>query len=99
MNGETIALLAILLVAVENSGTAAIAKKGLTEIPPLSLAFLRFVVASIFVLPVFLHKKGHQLSQMREIFPISFFASILENSSHLVLFLVVFLPSLEHILW
>jgi O-acetylserine/cysteine efflux transporter len=76
MNGRTLALIAILVIAVENSFVSAIAKKGLMEIPPLSLSALRFFVASLCVLPFFLQKKNMKFAHAKEITPISLFASI-----------------------
>lgn len=76
MSGRQVALLAILLVAVENSFVAAIVKKGLEEIPPLSFASLRFFIATLCILPIFFHKKGHKFSNMREITPISLLATV-----------------------
>lgn len=76
MSPRKIALIAVVLGALLNGASAAFTKKGVGEIPPLSFAFLRMVVASLVVLPFFLKQKGHSLVVMREITPISFFATI-----------------------
>ncbi|MEK7570639.1 MAG: DMT family transporter [Patescibacteria group bacterium] len=76
MNTRTLALLAILIFAIENSFIAAIAKKGLLEIPPLSLVALRFFIASLFIAPFFFDKKRRTPAHVKEITPISLFAVI-----------------------
>lgn len=46
--------LLILLAAILGSGAAVFGKVALREIPPLSFTFLRFLIASLFVLPFFI---------------------------------------------
>lgn len=76
MSGRKIAILAVVIGALISGAAAAISKKGLVEIPPLSLVALRFWVAALCVLPFFIHKRGHKLPQMRVLTPISLFATL-----------------------
>jgi len=76
MNSKTIALLAVLLVGVLNSATAGITKKGLEEIPPFSFAFFRFFIAFLCISPFFVRNNGYKPSMLKEIAPISLFATI-----------------------
>ncbi len=57
MSNKEKAFIAILLVTLIGAGTPPITKIGLFEIPPLTFAFVRFALASIFILPFFLIKK------------------------------------------
>src|SRR3989344_3279679 len=57
MNDKQKALTAVLLIILIGAGTPPITKIGLFEIPPLSFAFIRFVLASFLILPFFLIKK------------------------------------------
>jgi len=53
MSSRKIAFIAVLVGALLTSSAAAITKKGLEEIPPMTLASLRFFVASLCILPFF----------------------------------------------
>lgn len=75
MSDKKIAILAVFGAAILSSAAAAISKKGLEEIPPFSLTFFRLFVASICVLPFFLHLKRHKISKIRELVPVSLFAT------------------------
>lgn len=75
MNSNKLALIAVFVAAILGSATAGIAKKGLEEIPPYSYTFLRFAVASLFVLPFLLNNRGKQLLHVRALTPISLFAT------------------------
>ncbi len=75
MSGRKIALIALIFAVLLGSGTAGITKKGLMEIPPYSFTFFRFFIASLFVLPFFLHSKGHKTSNLKELIPTSLFAT------------------------
>ena len=57
MNDKQKAFTAVLLIILIGAGTPPITKIGLFEIPPLSFAFIRFVLASFLILPFFLIKK------------------------------------------
>lgn len=76
MNSRKIALIAMIVSGILGSATAGVAKKGLIEIPPYSFTFFRFFVAALCVLPFFLKTKGHKSSNLRELIPVSFFATI-----------------------
>jgi|SRR6185369_2082215 len=76
MNKRTLALLAVLVSGILGSAVAGITKKALGEIPPYSFTFLRFAVAAICILPFFFYSNGHKISKMRELTPISLFATI-----------------------
>ena len=54
MTNQTKALLAVLGAAVFGSGSVIYSKIGLKEIPPFSFMFLRFLIASLFILPFYL---------------------------------------------
>lgn len=57
MSNKQKAFATILLITLIGAGTPPIIKIGLFEIPPLSFAFVRFALASLFILPFFLSKK------------------------------------------
>jgi drug/metabolite transporter (DMT)-like permease len=76
MSDKKFAIIAIVVTAILGSAVAGITKKGLEEIPPYSFTFLRFLIATFCVLPFFLRMKGHSVSKMRDIAPISLFATI-----------------------
>ncbi|MBI2641298.1 EamA family transporter, partial [Candidatus Roizmanbacteria bacterium] len=57
MDGKTKAILIILLASVVTGATTTVSKFGLLEIPPFTFSFLRFLIASIIVLPFFLNVK------------------------------------------
>jgi len=76
MSPRKIAFFAVVIGALLNGASAAFTKKGVTEIPPLTFAMLRLTVASLVILPFFLKQKGHALAPMREITPISLFATL-----------------------
>lgn len=76
MSSRKIAFIAVIFGAFLNGAAAALTKKGVTEIPPLSFAMLRLTIASLVILPFFLKQNGYALSNMREITPVSLFASL-----------------------
>jgi drug/metabolite transporter (DMT)-like permease len=76
MSDRKIAILSVIAAAILGGAVAGITKRGLYEIPPYSFTFLRFVIASICILPFFLHIKGHKTSKIRDLTPISLFATI-----------------------
>lgn len=57
MNDKQKAILSILLLSILSGSTAAVIKIGLVSIPPLSFAFLRFLIAGVIILPFLLKKK------------------------------------------
>lgn len=54
MSSQTKALLAIITAATLGSGSVIYAKIGLREIPPFTFMFLRFLIASLLILPFYL---------------------------------------------
>lgn len=76
MSDSKIAIIAVIVAGILGSAVAGIAKKGLIEIPPYSYTFLRFFVASLCILPFFVHQKGHKSAKMRELIPTSLFATV-----------------------
>lgn len=55
---------------------AAVTKVGLSQIPPLSFAFIRFLLASIIVAPFIWKKKSYLIRDLRTLGPLSLFATI-----------------------
>lgn len=76
MSDKKIAIVAIVIGAFINSTSPGMTKVGLFEIPPLTFAFLRFVIASLCILPFFIYKKGHKFSTIRDLVPLSLLATI-----------------------
>lgn len=54
MSSQTKALLAIITAATLGSGSVIFAKLGLREVPPFTFMFLRFLIASLLILPFYL---------------------------------------------
>lgn len=75
MSDRQKALLGIFFGSMFTGAVAAVTKIGLTEIPPLSFAFLRFLVASIFLLPLFIRKSRSILKDLMALVPLSLFAT------------------------
>lgn len=76
VDNHTKALIAILLAVVAGGGNAALTKIAVREIPPFSLTFLRWLIALIFVLPLFLREKPKIDKNFWRAFGISTFATI-----------------------
>lgn len=57
MPSKTKALLAIITAAIAGGGIAVFGKIGLKTIPPFTFTFLRFLIASLFLLPILLKEK------------------------------------------
>lgn len=57
MSIKSKAILMIILFSVIGGATAPITKIGLLKIPPFTFSFLRFFIASLFILPLFLKEK------------------------------------------
>lgn len=74
MNDRRKALISIILVAVIGGATSPITKIGLSEMSPFSFAFIRFLIASILVLPFFIARNNFK--NFIEQVPLSLFASI-----------------------
>lgn len=69
------ALLSILLYCLLGGAIAAVSKIGLREIPPLSFAFIRFLLASLCIAPFFLTRHKHLFRQIKLLIPISLLAT------------------------
>lgn len=74
MSDKQKATLFILLVSILGGATQAITKIGLFTIPPLSFAFIRFLIAGLIIAP-FLFKKKF-LNPLKELLPFSLLASL-----------------------
>ncbi|MBI4009529.1 DMT family transporter [Candidatus Roizmanbacteria bacterium] len=57
MSDKTKAIIAILIASLISGGASAFTKIGLIKIPPFTFSFLRFLIASIAILPIFLKSK------------------------------------------
>ena len=74
MNDKQKAIVLILLVAVLGGATSTITKIGLAGIPPLSFAFIRFLIAGVVVLPFLL--KTNFLKDLKQLIPFSLLGTI-----------------------
>lgn len=75
MSDRQKAIVGIFLGSLFTGAVAAVTKVGLEEIPPLSFAFLRFLVASILLLPLFIRKSSNILKDLTALAPPSIFAT------------------------
>jgi len=76
MSDRQKAFLSIFLGTILGGATATVTKIGIIEFPPLSFAFIRFLLASILILPFFLKLKKHRLKDFSSLIPVSLFASV-----------------------
>lgn len=76
MSNRQKAFLSIVAFSLLSGAMAAVTKVGLSHIPPLSFAFIRFLLASCIVAPFIWKKRSHLLKDMRTLGPISFFATV-----------------------
>lgn len=74
MNDKQKAIIFILLVSILGGATQAITKIGLVSIPPLSFAFIRFLIAGIVISPLLLKKNF--LRVLWQLTPFSLLATI-----------------------
>lgn len=74
MNDKQKAIIFILLVSILGGATQAITKIGLVNIPPLSFAFIRFLIAGIVISPLLLKKNF--LRVLWQLTPFSLLATI-----------------------
>ena len=70
------AFLSILIGSILGGAMGAITKVGLLEIPPLSFAFLRFLLAAIIITPLILKKKRKIVKDFIAIAPLSVLAAV-----------------------
>ncbi|OGK18646.1 hypothetical protein A3G67_02190 [Candidatus Roizmanbacteria bacterium RIFCSPLOWO2_12_FULL_40_12] len=76
LDDHTKALIAVLLAVVAGGGNAVFTKIALREIPPFSSIFLRWFIAFLFVLPLFLREKPKIDKDFGYAFAVSTFATI-----------------------
>lgn len=69
------AFVSVILGTLLTAAIAAVTKKGIHEIPPLSFAFVRFCIASLCVLPFFLKRKKTFIAEIRTVAPVTLFAT------------------------
>lgn len=74
MSDKQKAIIFILLASVLGGATQTVAKIGLTSFPPLSFAFIRFLIAGIVVFPFLL--KRNFLKDLRQLIPLSLLGTI-----------------------
>jgi len=74
MSDKQKAIFFILLSAVFGGATSTVTKIGLTGIPPLSFAFIRFLVAGIIILPFLL--KTNFLNDVKRLIPFSLLGTV-----------------------
>lgn len=73
MSNKQKALICILLVSILGGATSPVTKIGLVSIPPLSFAFIRFLIAGILILPFLVGRKD--LKSLWRLTPLSLLAS------------------------
>jgi len=73
---NTKAFYAVLLAAILGGGMPVFAKIGVSVIPPLTFSFLRFLLATVFILPIIFIKKPNLKQNLVPVFIISFLASL-----------------------
>jgi len=76
MRKQTKALLAIILTAILGGGIPVMSKVSLIEIPPLSVAALRFSIASVFLLPTFIKYSPRKLHELSKVIGASLFGTV-----------------------
>lgn len=70
------AFISVIIGSISGGAVSTLMKVGLTQIPPLSFAFLRFFLAFLIILPFIIKKKKNILKHFKEISPISLFATV-----------------------
>jgi len=76
MSDRQKAFLSIFLYTLLSGAMAAITKVGLSEVPPLSFAFIRFFLASLIVAPFVWGKRRFLINDLKTIGPLSIFATL-----------------------
>lgn len=89
MKGTTLALLAVFLAAILGSAVVPLIKIGLQTIPPFAFTLLRFVIALVFILPIFLREKP-KIKNILEVVPVTLLSTI-----NIILFILAvrFIPA------
>lgn len=72
---QTIALLAIIFTSIVGAGTGVLTKIAVKEIPPFSFTFLRFLFASLCMLPLFINNKPSYHKNLYKVILFSLFLS------------------------
>ena len=70
---QRIALLAIIFTSIVGAGTGVLTKIAVQEIPPFSFTFLRFLLAAICMLPLFLKNKPASFKNIHKVILFSLF--------------------------
>ncbi len=70
------ALVAIILSSLLGGATVPLSKLGLQEFPPLSFAFIRFLLSAMLILPFILKYKRGFLGNFQKLLPLSLLATI-----------------------
>lgn len=76
MSDKEKALLLIFLEALLSAGNGPVQKIGLFSIPPLTFAFVRFLLSSFVILPFFFQKRKKAWSEIKALSPMTAFASL-----------------------
>ena len=89
MKGTTFALLTVFLAAILGSAVVPLIKIGLQTIPPFAFTLLRFVIALVFILPIFLREKP-KIKNILEVVPVTLLSTI-----NIILFILAvrFIPA------
>lgn len=74
MNDKQKAIFSLVLLSVLFGSTASLIKIGLVSIPPLSFAFIRFLIAGLIILPFILKKET--IKSMRDLLPLSLLGTL-----------------------
>lgn len=75
MEDKQKAILAIFFASTIGGATVPLSKLGLEEFPPLSFAFIRFVIATFLITPFLFKTKGNFLKDLKALTPFSLLAT------------------------
>src|SRR3989338_5533672 len=76
MTDKTKAILVIVVGSIIGGAVSSVTKIGLVKIPPYSFSFIRFFIASLFLLPFFLKAKVKFDKQLRSLIFLSLLPTI-----------------------
>lgn len=76
MNNKQKAFFSIFVYSLLSGAMAAVTKVGLSQVPPLSFAFIRFFLASFIVAPFIWKKRKFLIKDLKTLGPLSFFATL-----------------------
>lgn len=74
-NEHTKALFAIIAAVILGSGNSTLSKIALKEIPPFTFSFIRFIIATICIVPLLIHDRPKITLRVGKVFLISLLAS------------------------